>query len=144
MISKAQWEHITHFIKGLYNQIEFEVDGRSIKVTKTFFTENTMGYVVYIDNQVAPGMGYRDMGMFDPITEKVWRRRSKAYYTTAEVKDLEKIFGKREAKKRFPKLNQSMVWYDPTFTTASTVVSQFKKVPNLVLKTNLMEISHAA
>lgn len=144
MITKAQWEQITHFMKGLYNQIEFELDGRSVTVTKSLLTENKLAYVVYIDQKVSPGMGYQDMKNFDPITEKVWRRRSKAYYSTAEIKEFEKILGKRAAKKRFPKLHQSMVWFDPCFNTASSLVSQFKKIPNLVLKTSFAEVAHAA
>jgi hypothetical protein len=144
MITKAQWEQISHFMKGLYNTIEFELDGRNIKVTKAFVSENKVAYVVYIDNQLAPGMGFQNMKNYDPFTEKVWRRRSKAVYSVARVKEIEKAFGKRDAKKHFPNLHKSTVWFDPCFTTASSVVSQFKKNPNLVLKTNLMEISHAA
>lgn len=144
MITKLQWEQMTLLLKGLYNIVEFEYEGRSIKVVKSFLTETKLGYVVYIDNQLSPGMGYCDMKNFDPITEKVWRRRSKALYPIAEVKEIEKAFGKRKAKQYYPNLYNSIVWYDPVFTTAASVVNQLKRLENLTLKTNVQELAHAA
>lgn len=56
-----------------------------------------------------------------------------AVYKEKEIKDIERIFGKRDAKKNFPNLYKRTEYLDPLFPKASVLVRQFKKLDGIQL-----------
>lgn len=133
-ISKEQWAKIEGDLKGYFASCTFQYKDIEVSVFRVSAGEGKMVLGVYLNGKIKISWGYREHVDFDPLTELFWHQRSKAYYTPKQVKQIEKIWGKRQGKKEFPKLHESFIWYQPYFSKASVLVRQFKRIEGLALK----------
>lgn len=133
-ISKEQWVDIEGRLKGLFVRVKFTLSGHEIEVQKVLYKENQYALWVYIDGSWS-GLwmsGDKDP-VYDPIVKQVWRRRTRSLYSPTKKKELVKIFGVRKAKKRFPRMDDVLEYWNPDFKTAASLVRQFKKIDGLEL-----------
>ncbi len=134
MISKEQWQEIEkNLTDRIFHKETFALDGHVILVSKTFVSKNKLGFAVYVDGVIQLAQGSISRPEFNQVTHKVWRKRQKAVYSPVKVKKLIKDIGKRRAKELFPNLEKVVTYYDPTFTSASTLLRQFKKLDGLTI-----------
>ena len=132
MISKEQWQTIEKNLSDrIFHKESFTLDGHTILVSKTFVSKNKLGIAVYIDGVIQMAQAEQSRPEFNQVTHKVWRKRQKAVYSPVKVKKLIKDLGKRRAKEFFPNLEKVITYYDPTFTSATSLVRQFKKLDGL-------------
>lgn len=131
-ISKEQWLAIENHLVGSFVSVKFKLGQHDMSVQRARKSESTTVLAVYIDGKIK-GAWFDAKNDRPGCIELVWRKREKSYYTAAEIKRLEKAFGKRDAKKYHPKLLAKHHFLDCYFTTAKSVVRQFKKISNLEL-----------
>ncbi len=136
-ISKAQWQAIETALMRLGGCAEFALDGHKITTQKRMVSENRMAIMVYIDGQIKGKWVIPGEKDAPAIVPKVWRLKTKAYYGPAKIKRLEKQFGKRKAREYFPKLHEKQHGYLPDFSTAKSLVRQYKKIEGLTLTSDL-------
>ncbi len=136
-ISNEQWAEVQRELEGLYAQAKFRYEGVRIQVTRVAVSEGKYALAVYLDGSICAGWGHADIGgpnpSFKPVTEMLWRKRSKAMYPPKEKERLIKEFGKRKAENFFPGFNKTQVWYEAVFMSASSLVRQYKKLEGLEL-----------
>ena len=133
MITNEQWETVESELKGLFGVVNFKLDDKKITITKEFIAENKMAYIVYIDGSVTLGWGSPSSELYDPTVEKVWHKKTRSIYKPREIKRLIKDWGKREAKRMFPNLEEKQVYFNPYFEKYSVLHRQFKKIKELEL-----------
>jgi len=132
-LSKQQWEAVEQELKGSYGTVTLRLEGRELYLCKRMVSESRLGVMVYIDGQIAPGWGCKNIDMFDPFVTKVWRRRAKRLYSKKESDRLTKTFGKRRVKELFPKLDVEQEWWDPIFYSTATLRRALAKNKGLEL-----------
>jgi len=138
--SAAQWIAIEEQLKGLFPSLTFSVDGHVISVRKHQKKENSYGLYVYIDGKINPEKCFLSKGKvdFDPIVKLVWRRCEKRLFSKAKV-DLEfaQMKGSKKYKEGLRKeigLDKTMVTYRYDFSTASSLVRQFRKIDGILVE----------
>lgn len=132
-LTKEQQQAIKEHLRRMFCSAQFELDGHVINVVRERKSERVINLTVYIDGSVK-GI---NLGGIDERTEeiakRVYRHRSKAHYSPKMIKDIEKIWGKREAKKRFPDLHEKATYLDCSFNTSASLVRQFTKLEGIKL-----------
>lgn len=137
MITKEQWENIKKELScGVYGSVKFKLDETELLVVRNFISENQLAITVFIDGKIKIGAGWTDSDIFNPITEKVWCKTSSSYYKPKEKAKIIKIWGKKEAYKRY-ELDKKMIRYLPFFSTYASFERQYKKLENLELISEL-------
>ncbi|WP_028294267.1 hypothetical protein [Oceanobacter kriegii] len=145
MISNDQWKDIQEKLARSFVSVQFRWGDDEISVQRVSVSENKTALAVYLNGTIQPGKGLPDSDHYDPLVEKIWRKRSKAAYSPAKKAKIEKTFGKRGARQTFSNLDKTFEWFDPTFNTAASLVRQFKKLENLqLLKLNGVDVEAAA
>ena len=133
-ISKEQWAEIEEKLKGYYAYIKFQHQDTEVCVIRVDAGEGRTKLVVYLNDQICAGWGWPNCDAFNPLVELFWSKRLTSIYKPKKIKELEKIFGKRGAKKEIPNLHKKITWYHPYFSKASVLVRQFKRIEGLTLK----------
>ncbi|TQF71769.1 hypothetical protein [Pseudoalteromonas luteoviolacea] len=134
MISKEQWDVIEDALSIIHGRIELKYGDHKISLHRIALNECRLVIVVYIDDAYHPAWGFSSSKKYKPLVESIWRRRTKAYYTQKQQKELVKVWGgKRAAIKDFPRLFDKAVWFEPHFPKFSTLKSQFRKIESLEL-----------
>jgi hypothetical protein len=142
MISKEQWTGIENELAGFYPHMKFKYLGREISINRVKIKEGRFDLAVYIDGVICWGNAIPSSDSFDPIVKDVWRERKKAIYSPKKKAAIIKNFGKRKAKQYFDNLDEVLVFYDPTFISAKSLVRQFKKLEGLeVVPPTLSELA---
>ena len=131
-ISKEKWEEIQKELESFFPRIEFRLGNERITVKRAQTSESKHELVVYINNEIQ-GTWYTPCDNRPECVPHVWRKRTKAAYTAKNIKEIEKAFGKREAKKRFPNLHHRHEYHEFSFPKASVLVKQFKRIDGLEL-----------
>lgn len=141
-ITKEQWAAIEEELKGLFVNVEFEYKGHNLTIAREKESESKTCLVVYIDGKYS-SQWMRAEGGRPAIVPEVWKTNSRAYYKPSRVKEIEKSFGKREAKKYFPQLHERYEIQLPFFSKSSVLCRQFKKLDGLTLvKARCLEEDH--
>ncbi|EGR1143191.1 hypothetical protein ACSVUS_003685 [Vibrio alginolyticus] len=134
-ISKDQWAELEEKMTYGYVDIKFKYKGFELSIQRVRTSESKSVLVVYINGSYKLSWGLIDRESEDrpSILTEVWKQRSMAIYKPKEIKEIEKVWGKRQAKKDFPNLHGRHTWYDPAFPKASVLCRQFKKLEGLEL-----------
>ena len=132
-ISKEQWLAIEEELKGSYCQVDFKIDGHEVGLRKRFVAENKIAIIAYVDGKISGSDCLEDGDDFRPIVKKVHRARVKHHYSPAKKKKMEKEFGKRRVREIFKSFDITWTYYDPSFSTASVLIRQYKKLEGLEL-----------
>ncbi|RYM49140.1 hypothetical protein [Serratia proteamaculans] len=130
-ISKAQWQQITDDLQRVFCHVQFQYQGVTVAIVREHISESRSHLVVYFDNKLCPGWGWKDSEQFNPMANVFWCQRKRRLYSPKRVAEVEKRMGKRKAKEYFPDLHNSFCYLVPYFSSSSTLVRQFKKVPSL-------------
>ncbi|ELB2819238.1 TPA: hypothetical protein KD832_002824 [Vibrio parahaemolyticus] len=134
-ISKDQWADLEEKMTYGYVDIKFKYKGFELSIQRVRTSESKSVLVVYINGSYKLSWGLIDRESEDrpSILTEVWKQRSMAIYKPKEIKEIEKVWGKRQAKKDFSNLHGRHTWYDPAFPKASVLCRQFKKLEGLEL-----------
>ncbi|HIF5850995.1 TPA: hypothetical protein ACX3E9_000267 [Vibrio parahaemolyticus] len=134
-ISKDQWAELEEKMTYGYVDIKFKYKGFELSIQRVRTSESKSVLVVYINGSYKLSWGLIDRESEDrpSILTEVWKQRSMAIYKPKEIKEIEKVWGKRQAKKDFPNLHGRHTWYDPAFPKASVLCRRFKKLEGLEL-----------
>lgn len=131
-ITKEQWTEIEKHLAGLFSSVIFKYGEFEITVTRGRVSESKTSLVVYVDVVIKGGWYSKDNERPACIPD-VWRKRTRAKYTAKSIKSFEKIWGKRRAKKEMPELYEVTQYHTCDFTTAKSLVRQYKKLEGLEL-----------
>ncbi|MBM6483472.1 hypothetical protein ACQ9AT_00565 [Klebsiella pneumoniae] len=134
-ISKEQWASVQNTLGGLYGSVKFKLPtGEEIHVIKSFVAENKTALVVWIDGQRGNGWGWPHLDHFRPVVRQVWRRRT-FRPGAAMVRNISKQRGGKAFLKRKENAHLFEVreYWEPWFSTAASLVRQFKKIDELEL-----------
>lgn len=132
LITEEQWAQITEELQGYFCHVQFKYQDTVISVARQRDGESRTILSVYFDRKMCAGWGFADHEVYNPITRLFWHEKKKRYYTAKRVAEIEKLFGKRAAKKDFPKLHDSMSYWVPYFISSTNLVRQFKKAEGLI------------
>lgn len=132
-ITKEQLAELEEKMTYGFVDITFTYKGFTLSVSRVNVKENKTALVVYIDGVYKPVWGLIERESEDrpSIITDVWKQRSMARYTAKQIKGIEKVWGKRRAKKEYPDLYNRQSWYEPVFPKASVLCRQFKKLQGL-------------
>lgn len=130
MVNKEQWEQIEQELSSAFGTVKLSLEGKEITLHKRLVSENSLGIVVYLDGSFAPAWGMPKSDSYDPFVIKVWKQRTKLYYPPSQQKEIIKIWGKREAKKRFD-FDEKYVWHQPLFEKFGPLKRQYQKLEGL-------------
>lgn len=133
-ISKEQWAKIEGDLKGYFASVDFQYQDTEIGIRRVSAGEGKTKLAVFLDSEIRSGWGLPNSDVFNPLVVLFWSKRQKSHYSPTKVKKLEKIWGKRRAKKEIPNLHDKFTWYWPYFSKASVLVRQFKRIEGLTLK----------
>lgn len=133
-ITKDQWSEIEREFSGLLGIVKFRLDQRDITVTKEQISESGLGYAVYIDEKIKFTWGDPNGKDFNPLTRKLWHKKTRSLFSAKKKKELSKGFTKREVKKYMPDLDAKFETYSPFFTKLSVLKRQFQKITDLELE----------
>ena len=131
-ITKEQWTEIEKHLAGLFSSVIFKYGEFEITVTRGRVSESKTSLVVYVDGVIKGGWYSKDNERPACIPD-VWRKRTRAKYKAKSIKSFEKIWGKRRAKKEMPELYEVTQYHTCDFTTAKSLVRQYKKLEGLEL-----------
>jgi len=131
-ISKDQWAEIETDLKGFFPSVKFKLANDEISIGKVRASENKFELGVYINGEIK-GAWYLEEHERPACIEQVWKEKFQARYKPKDIKDIEKSFGKRQAKKYYPRLHEKVTFHVPYFSKASVLVRQFKKIEDLEL-----------
>ena len=131
-ITKEQWIEIEKHLAGFFGSVIFKYGEFEITVTRGRVSESKTSLVVYVDDAIKGAWFIADKERPSCIPD-VWRKRTRARYTAKSIKDAEKLWGKRGAKKEFPELYEVTEYHTCDFTTAKSLVRQYKKLEGLEL-----------
>lgn len=133
-ISKQEWSDIEALLTTWMPYVEFKLDQDTITIRRASTGEGKTALAVYINSEILGSWARPEDDSERPsCIEKVWCKKSASYYKPKDIKNIEKHLGKRRAKKEYPKLHDRQFWHVPTFSKASVLVRQFKKIDGLIL-----------
>ncbi|CAH5627783.1 TPA: hypothetical protein JD884_RS01160 [Klebsiella oxytoca] len=135
LITKALWEQVADELKSYFCHVQFRYQDTVITVARQRDGESRTLLAVYFNDTMCTGWGREDSEVFNPLTRLFWCEKKKRHYPSKTVAEIERALGKRQAKKTFPKLNDSFIYRLPFFTSSSTLVRQFKKADGLMFIT---------
>ena len=131
-ISKEQWDKVENEIAGTFGSALFKLGDHEVSIQRVIKSESTTVLAVYIDGYIK-GEWFTKEATQPPCLKLVWRKRAISIYKQAEIKKLIQMFGKREVKKRYPNLYKKKEYLDCYFTTAKSLVRQFKRIKGIEL-----------
>ncbi|KPH64128.1 hypothetical protein [Pseudoalteromonas porphyrae] len=131
-ITKEQWIELEKHLAGYFGSAIFKFGEFEITVTRGRVSESKTSLVVYVDD-VIKGDWYSKDNERPACIPDVWRKRTRAKYTAKSIKEAEKVWGKRRAKKEMPELYEKTEYHTCDFTTAKSLVRQYKKLDGLEL-----------
>lgn len=141
-ISKEQWNGIQNSLGGLYAEVEFKMpSGETISINKRMIAENKMALIVWINGERSDAWGMPKHEKYHPLTKLVWRR--KTYRPGAAT--IRKV-SKMKGGKRWLKLKENAYLYEVVeywvcyFSSAASLVRQFRKIEGLELVTPVSEV----
>lgn len=133
-IIKEQWQQLETEMTFSFVNIAFSYQGHEVSIRRARKNESVTVLEVFIDGVIKGEW----ICQFDGIPETtpkiitdIWHKRSMPRHTAKHIADIEKIWGKRQAKKAFPNLHERIEWFEPTFPRASVLCRQFKKLKGL-------------
>ncbi|WP_229626307.1 hypothetical protein [Vibrio parahaemolyticus] len=141
-LSASDWADIQSQLEGLLASVSFKYKAHKISVVREYQSESSSKLAVYIDDQIKGAwisLNFGETGDVNKLKERpaviddVWMLKTKARYDKKSIASAEKIWGKREAKKRYPDLHSKCQFRWPYFNKASSVVRQFKKLEGIEL-----------
>ncbi|WP_153448453.1 hypothetical protein [Vibrio algicola] len=137
-ITKEMWKKIEDEMSDGWVSIVFAYKGYEVGVERVRASESKTCLQVYIDG-IIKGEWVSFSGN-DGISDKapailadVWCKKTKSKYDTKFKTSMTKIWGKRRVTKKYPDLNDKHVFHVPTFSKASVVCRQFKKLEGITL-----------
>jgi len=133
MIAKEQWKKVEEQLAGMFGWVKFKIDAYEVTVQRERMSESVTNLAIYIDDELCFGNGMPNSKVYMPITEKLWRKKSRKKYATKFINDTIKIYGKRRALKEYPDLYDKAYSLDPIFNTAKSLCRQYKKIDGLEL-----------
>lgn len=141
-ITKEQWQGIQNTLSDLYSRVEFKLpSGEKIAVYKSIVSENKLALIVWIDGVRSDAWGWSSHKDFRPITKLVWRR--KTYKPGASIirRASKTRDGQRWLKrKENAHIHEVVEYWVCHFSTATSLVRQFKKIDGLELIAPVSEV----
>ncbi|HHC6666664.1 TPA: hypothetical protein ACN315_000449 [Vibrio parahaemolyticus] len=141
-LTASDWTEVQSQLEGFLANVSFKYKGHKISVVREYQSESSSKLAVYIDDQIKGAwisLNFGETGDVNKLKERpaviddVWMLKTKARYDKKSIASVEKIWGKREAKKRYPDLHGKRQYRWPYFNKASSVVRQFKKLVGIEL-----------
>jgi hypothetical protein len=133
MITKEQWDDIENELTGMFASVKFQYGEHVLNVARVRTGEAKHDLMVYIDGYIKGAWHMPDSEGFIPVAKDVWRTRKKAVYSPQKKAKLIKDFGKKRVKEYLPDLDKIIIYYSPDFTTAKSLVRQYKKLEGLAV-----------
>lgn len=135
-ITKEQWQQIEAELSGHFVGVQFKYQGYEIGIARERKNESTTVLVVYINGEIKGRWITSKPELQEDLPKclvEVWCKRSIASYPPKFIDRIEKIYGKRRAKKEYPDLHSRREWFEPFFSKSSVLCRQFKKLEGLEL-----------
>lgn len=141
-ISKEQWNGIQNTLAGLYSRVEFKLpSGEKVSVYKAMISENKMALIAWIDDTRSEAWGWTSHDEFRPITKLVWRRKTYRLGASIIRRASRTRDGQRWLKrKENAHLYEVVEYWVCHFSTAASLVRQYKKIEGLELITPVSEV----
>ena len=132
-ITKEQWQAVEKELASGWIDVKFEYKGFELAIQRQRESENKTLLAVYINGTVKGAWAWFDKACEDrpEIIKDVWKLTTRARYKPSMVKKLEKVYGKRRAKKEYPALHERHEHWMPYFPKASVLCRQFKKLEGI-------------
>lgn len=141
-LTASDWTDVQNQLECFLANVSFKYKDHKISVVRDYQTESSSKLVVYIDDQIKGAWIDLNLGKIadtnelkdkPSVIDDVWMLKTQARYDKKFIASVEKIWGKREAKKRYPDLHDKRQYRWPYFNKASSLVRQFKKLEGIEL-----------
>lgn len=137
-LSKQQWAGIESTIKS-GTRVQFDYRGNTVEVAKIQTDETHLAYIVVVNGDALLGFYKEDHAKYQPLSAVFLRKRmvnSTARFARGIAKERGgKAWLKRQENRHYLERDHEVT--DTFFPTAKTVVSHFRKIEGLALKSPL-------
>ncbi len=138
-ITKEMWKAVEEELSHSWVSVRFAYMGYELSIARVRVNESKTCLQVYIDDLVdgswikfcEGGVEFSDNA--PDCIKDVWCASYKSIYPPKRRKELEKLWGKREFKKRYPDADKKWTYYLPSFSKASVLCRQYKKLKGITL-----------
>ncbi|HDS8578238.1 TPA: hypothetical protein QH731_003563 [Klebsiella variicola] len=141
-ISKEQWNGIQRTLGDLFCQVRFKLSsGEEITVIKSAITENKMALTVWIDDERSVGWGWPEHDTFRPLTKLVWHRKTfrpgaGIIRRASKTRDGQRWLKRKEN----AHIHEVKEYWECYFSTAASLVRQYRRIEGLELVTPVSEV----
>ncbi|EGR0523029.1 hypothetical protein FG062_01120 [Vibrio cholerae] len=137
-ITKEMWQQIEKEMSDGWVNIVFAYKGHELTVNRVRVSESKTCLQVYIDGFIkGEWVSFSgDKGFSDKtpaILPDVWGKKTRAKYNRRFKETMTRIWGKRGVKREYPDLDDSLVFHIPSFSKASVLCRQYKKLEGIEL-----------
>lgn len=145
-ITKEQWNGIQNTLGDMYCDVRFKMpSGEEITINKSFVAENKMALIVWIDGVRSEGWGWPPHEDFRPLTKLIWRRKTykpgaSIIRRASKTKDGLRWLKRKES----AYIHEVVEYWVCHFSTAASLVRQFRKIDGLELISPLEEVTSDA
>ena len=137
MIKPSEWQEIEEELQGFFGSVKLKLGDHTIQLQRGSLSEGRTAIAVFVNGKIPSEWMTSDIDDLDPLAKTLWRRRTRSLYSPKHRKEIIKIWGKRKVKKIHPDMDDFIVWYEPFFLKAKTLVNQFKKIKEFELLTEV-------
>ncbi|HAS3653730.1 TPA: hypothetical protein I6199_000595 [Vibrio cholerae] len=137
-ITKEMWQQIEKEMSDGWVNIVFAYKGHELTVNRVRVSESKTCLQVYIDGFIkgewvsfSGDKGFSDKA--PAILPDVWGKKTRAKYNRRFKETMTRIWGKRGVKREYPDLDDSLVFHIPSFSKASVLCRQYKKLEGIEL-----------
>jgi hypothetical protein len=130
-VTTQQWDALQQELYFFLGKVVLEHDGNRITLQRVQFSECELGIMVYINGSLAPSWGIKSSEQYRPDYCRYFLQKTKSRYSKKDILKLEKLVGKRRAKKEHAYLYEKFVHHEPVFLLFSKLRAQFRKLDGL-------------
>lgn len=133
-ITKEQWQQLEDEMTSFMVNVRFSYQGHELSITRCRDGESKTVLAVYIDGAIQGKWMTQIKNLTEDapqILPEVWCHKTISRYKPKDIAEIEKLYGKRRAKKAYPNLHDKLVWLSPYYSKASVLCRQFKKLRGL-------------
>lgn len=120
-MTKEEWKRVEDKLSGLFGSVELLVDGYTVSLQRQMVGKNRLGIMSFVNGH------YKGAWKEGDPEFKYLRVITRAFYSSKFLKDLEKIYGKRQWKLEKNRFDKKCTYHSPVWFSVSGIRKQYEK-----------------
>jgi hypothetical protein len=120
-MTKEEWKEIEDKVSGLFGYVDLLVDGHTVEFQRRRVGKNQLGIMTFVDGH------YKGTWKEGDEEAKYLRIVTRNLYSPKKLKELEKIYGKRQWKLVKDKYVKNYTYFTPIWFSVSGIRKHYEK-----------------